>query len=80
MLESQKLAIRASEIRTKLAALAGADGELSDEAKTEIGTLRSEYVDVETRHTAMATAEDVKKTETAEGACRLRCQRRWLMN
>ena len=39
MLESQKLAIRASEIRTKLAALAGADGELSDEAKTEIGTL-----------------------------------------
>ena len=64
MLESQKLAIRASEIRTKLAALAGADGELSDEAKTEIGTLRSEYVDVETRHTAMATAEDV--TETVE--------------
>ena len=68
MLESQKLALRASEIRTKLAALAGTDGELSDEAKGEIGTLRTEYQDVETRHTAMATAEDVKKSETAESA------------
>ena len=68
MLESQKLAIRASEIRTKSAALAGADGELSDEAKTEIGTLRTEYQDVEVRYQATATAEDVKKTETAETA------------
>ena len=41
MLESQKLALRASEIRTKLAALAGTEGELSDEAKGEIGTLRN---------------------------------------
>ena len=68
MLPSQKLALRASEIRTKLAALAGADGELSDEAKGEIATLRNEYQDVEVRYQATATAEDVKKTETAETA------------
>ena len=57
MLPSQKLALRASEIRTKLAALAGADGELSDEAKGEIATLRNEYQDVEVRYQATATAE-----------------------
>ena len=50
MLASQKLAIRASEIRTKLAELAGTDGELSDEAKAEISALcGTEYTDVETQ-------------------------------
>ena len=68
MLESQKLALRASEIRTKLAALAGTDGELSDEAKGEIGTLRNEYQDVEVRYQATATSEDAKETETSESA------------
>ena len=66
MLESQKLAIRASEIRTKLAALAGTDGELSDEAKGEIGTLRTEYQDIEVRYQAQATAEDAKETNVTE--------------
>ena len=66
MLASQKLAIRASEIRTKLAELAGVDGELGDEAKTEISTLRNEYTDVETRYTAAVVSEDVKETKTAD--------------
>ena len=68
MVESGKLAIRASEIRTKLAALAGAEGDLSDEAKAEIGTLRTEYQDVEVRFQAASTAEDVKETKSTESS------------
>ena len=68
MLKSQTLALRASEIRTKLAALSGAEGELSDEARAEIGTLRTEYVDVETRFQAASTVEDVREVETAESS------------
>ena len=66
MLKSQTLALRASEIRTKLSAIAGADGELSDESKVEIAALRTEYQDVEVRYQAAATSEDV--TETVESA------------
>ena len=66
MLASQKLAIRASEIRTKLAELAGTDGELSDEARAEVSTLRTEYTDVETRFQASVTSEDVKETNVTE--------------
>ena len=66
MLKSQKLAVRASEIRARLAALAGAEGDLSDEARAEIGTLRVEYTDVETRYTAAVVSEDAKETETVE--------------
>ena len=63
MLASTKLALRASEIRTKLAELAGIDGELSAEAKTEIAALRVEYTDVEVRFQASATAEDTQETK-----------------
>ena len=64
MLESQKLAIRASEIRSRLAEIAGIEGDLPDEVKTETVTLRNEYTDVEVRFQAAATSEDV--TETVE--------------
>lgn len=57
MTPRQKLEIRASEIRTKLSELAGLD-ELSDEQRGEIGTLRTEYQDVETRIQAITVAED----------------------
>ena len=67
MLESVKLASRASEIRSRLAAIAGLEGELDDEVKTETAKLRTEYQDVETRFQAASTAEDVK-TETVEPA------------
>ena len=66
MLESGKLAIRASTIRTRLAELAGTEGELGDQDKAEIATLRTEYTDVEVRFQAAATAEDVKETEVTE--------------
>ena len=68
MLKSQTLALRASEIRAKLAEYAGADGELGDEAKADIAKLRTEYTDVETRYAASVTAEDVRETETTESA------------
>ena len=71
MLKSQKLAVRASEIRARLAELAGAEGDLGDEAKAEIATLRTEYQDVEVRFQATATAEDTHETlkhvESPEG-------------
>ena len=66
MLASQKLAIRASEIRTKLAELAGVEGALGDEQRAEIAKLRVEYQDVEVRYQAAATAEDVKETKSDE--------------
>ncbi len=57
MLQSQKLALRASEIRARLAALAAVD-DLTDEQRTELGNLRTEYGDVETRYQAALVAED----------------------
>ena len=57
MLESQKLALKASEIRTRLAELAGFS-ELTDEQRSELDSLRGEYGDVERRHGAAIIAED----------------------
>ena len=66
MLKSQKLALRASEIRTKLAELAGKEGELGEEERSEISKFRTEYTDVETRYQAAVTSEDVRETETTD--------------
>ena len=69
----QKATLRASEIRTKLAALGGAD-ELTEEQTTEIGELRAEYQDVETRVQALTVAADepeVRET-TEDGEARER--------
>ena len=59
----QKATIRASEIRSKLAALGGAE-ELTDEQTTEIEELRNEYQTVETRVQALTVAEDEPTIET----------------
>ena len=53
----QKATLRASEIRSKLAALGGTE-ELTDEQTAEIGELRNEYQTVETRIQALTVAED----------------------
>ena len=64
MTPSQKLALRASEIRKRLAELGGVE-ELTDEQRAEIGTLRTEYQDVETRtQAAIVAADEPKPTET----------------
>ena len=69
MRESQRLALRAGEIRTRLVELAGI-AELTDDQRGEIDTLRTEYGDVERRHLAALIAEDVPEEtltdETAE--------------
>ena len=67
MRESQRLALRAGEIRTGLAGI----GELNDEQRSEIDSLRNEYGDIERRHAAAMIAEDVPP-ETAHGAADLR--------
>lgn len=59
MLESQRLALRAGEIRTRLSELAGISEELTDEQTAELDTLRNEYADVERRHGAAVIAEDL---------------------
>ncbi len=57
MLASQTHALRASEIRKRLAELAAIE-EMTDELRSEIGTLRTEYVDVEAKYQASVTSED----------------------
>ena len=70
MLESQRLALRAGEIRTRLSELSGV-AELDTEQRSEIDTLRNEYGDVERRTAAAVIAEDipaeVRSDEDAEG-------------
>ena len=57
MLASQTHALRASEIRKRLAELATV-AEMTDEQRSEIGTLRTEYADVEAKYQASVTSED----------------------
>ena len=61
MTDSQKHQIRASEIRTRLAEIAGlADDALTDEIRTEADKLGGEYRNVETRHRAALVSEDAE--------------------
>ena len=69
MLASQTHALRASEIRKRLAELAAIE-EMNDEQRSEIGTLRTEYADVEAKYQAAVTAEDTPtetRSDDAEG-------------
>ena len=67
MTKAQKLEIRASEIREKLNELSGLD-ELTDEQKTEVDGLTTEYRDVETRRRAAIVAEEKEEREAREAA------------
>ena len=57
MTASQKLELRASEIRSRLNELSGPDS-LTDEQTGEVSSLSAEYGDVETRRRAAIIAED----------------------
>ncbi len=62
---SQKLALRASEIRKRLAEIAALEGDaLTDEVRSEMTTLRNEMQDVELRYQSAVTAEDEPETRT----------------
>ena len=54
---AQKVALRMSEVRQRLAAIGGTD-DLTDEIRSELGTLRTEYSDLETRSQALILAGD----------------------
>ena len=64
----QTLEIRASEIRTRLSAIGG-QAELTDETRTELDTLKAEYMTNESRQQALKIAGDAPKTplETTTG-------------
>ena len=57
MTPTAKLALRASDIRSRLAELGGIE-DLSEENTAEISTLRTEYQDVEKRSAALIVAND----------------------
>ena len=66
MRESQRLALRAGEIRTRLSELSGV-ADLTDELRSEIDTLRNQYGDVERRASAATIAEDLPAEVRSEG-------------
>ena len=72
MRPSQRLAIRASEIREKLSTYAGIDGELTTEQRSDLEKLRGEYQDTESKMTAALISEDtpveIRHAEGNEGA------------
>ena len=61
MLTSTRLEIRASEIRTKLNELAGAES-LTDEQRTEVDALTQEYADNQVRYRAALVSEDTQES------------------
>lgn len=71
MTTSQRLTVRASEIRARLNEIAGLEGDaFTTEVRTESDKLTAEYRDTETRLRAALVAEDaeVKEAETRGGA------------
>ena len=66
MTKSQRLTLRASEIRQRLNEIAGLEGDaMTDEIRQESDRLGTEYADVETRRRAAIIAEDAAVETTA---------------
>ena len=69
MTKSQKLAIRSSEIRTRLNAIAAMPvADVTDEIRTEADTLRAESATVETQYRAALVGEQAELDAGAAGA------------
>lgn len=67
MKKSQKLELRASEIRQRLNEISGLEGDaLTDEITSEADALQVEYREVETKRRAAIVAEDAEAAEAAE--------------
>ena len=55
MTNAQKIALRISQVRERLRAIATIEGDaFTDEVRAESGNLETEYADLETRHRATA--------------------------
>ena len=71
MTNEQRIALRLSEVRSRLNEIAGMD-ELTDEVRDESRALETEYADLETRHRAAIIGNggtpDPAQDETGEGA------------
>lgn len=68
MLQSQKLELRASQIRKRLREIAALEGDkLTDEIRTESAALQTEFEDVETRRQAAIVAEGEKAGQEPDG-------------
>ena len=70
MTNAQKIALRLSEVRTRLNEIAGLEGDaFTDEIRTELGTLKTEYTDLESRHQAaiMGEADEEARRAIADG-------------
>lgn len=67
MTNAQRIRLRLSEVRSRLNEIAGMEGDaLTDEVKTEAGTLHAEYADLEVRHRAAIVADgDAEETREA---------------
>ena len=66
MKKSQTLELRASAIREKLNVLSGTES-LTEEQRSEVETLTTEYGDVETRRRAAIVSEDVEAAKETPG-------------
>ena len=65
MTASQKIALRLSEVRSRLNEIAGLEGDdFTDEVKAEAAKLHTEYGDLETRHRAAIVADGVTEGVT----------------
>ena len=70
MTTTQKIALRLSEVRTRLNEVSGLEGDaFTDEIRAESEKLQGEYKDLETRHRAAIVSEGVetRKADTGEG-------------
>ena len=70
MTNAQKIALRLSEVRTRLNEIAGLEGDaFTDEIRNELGTLKTEYTDLESRHQAaiMGEADEEARRAGADG-------------
>ena len=66
MTTAQKIAIRLSEVRQRLNAIAGLESEaFTDEVRTEADTLQGEFRDLETRHRSALIAEGDEESRRA---------------
>ena len=67
MTNAQKIALRLSQVRSRLNEISGIEGDaFTDEVRSEAGNLQTEYADLETRHQAAILSESGSETRQLE--------------